>query len=134
MPLEELGFLAEKFLMRSERFSISLALLSLAFLSLLVAPSAVAGKMVFSLSAASESFDLNAQLDSENGVLSLDPHGNTTEPLRVDVLSSSGRSPASVGGQGSVIRSMLLSHPTRVQLNHRGPSARGRIQIRVSAP
>ena len=97
-------------------FGVSSVLLAVAFSGALAARLAIAGsgseKTIFLSGTVGESLDVQTQFDAQSGVLSLDPKGSQSEALKVDVLSvfrSTGRSPASVGGQTSVVTSLVKS-------------------------
>jgi hypothetical protein len=120
--------------MSIDRLGISLLLLAMAAASLVVAHRAIADKMIFLSGTVAESMDVTTAFNPESGSLTIDPKGSHSEALKVEVVSTSpGRSPASDGPAARVMKRVLLTKPTSIELARLLPK-HGTIQIRVLAP
>jgi hypothetical protein len=125
------------------RLAIASGFLGLAVASLIGAHSALAERMIFLAGNVTEKLEVKTSFQPESGLLVLDPTGSTANSLRVEIVSPSGRSPASVGsgqaaGSAPMIKRLFLkgitSYPL-VHVNSNNPStAIGTVQIRILAP
>jgi hypothetical protein len=106
-----------------------------------VTRSAIAGKMVFAAAPSTQSLDLHASFQRDQGLLTLSPEGTVDGPLRLELVAAAKRAPAGLLSDSSrfhpfVLKSMPLTRPVSIELPRLtdGQALPSTIQIRVLAP